>query len=115
MPCRRAYWPLKMLARLVAQIDVVTNAFVNRTPSAAIASMCGVRTIELPAQPSVSHRWSSVNRKITLGRLAGVSARPTVRPHASAPRPIAVDCRNARRVVGCIIRTPFFATPRPPS
>jgi len=45
-----------MLARLVAQMLVVTNALANFTPLAAMSSMLGVWMIRLPMHPIVSHR-----------------------------------------------------------
>jgi hypothetical protein len=40
--CRCAYWPLRKLARLGEQSELVVNALANRTPSAARRSMFGV-------------------------------------------------------------------------
>ena len=68
--CVRSHCPLKRVARLAAQIDVVTNAFSKRTPAAASRSIVGVFTIGWPAQPRKSFRWSSERKKITLGRSA---------------------------------------------
>jgi len=59
-----------MLARLAAQIGVVTNAFVNRTPLAASPSMVGVRAYGSPAHPYVVFRWSSIKKNNKLGRCA---------------------------------------------
>ena len=52
----RSYVPVRMLARLAAQIGVVTKARSNRMPSPASRSTFGVRMIGLPAQPSASKR-----------------------------------------------------------
>jgi hypothetical protein len=43
-PWRRAYVPVKIEARLVQQMEVVTNPLWNRTPSRAKRSMFGVQT-----------------------------------------------------------------------
>ena len=40
--------PVRITDRLGLQLDVVQNAFVNRVPSAASASMFGVLITELP-------------------------------------------------------------------
>jgi hypothetical protein len=42
MPCRLAYWPVRIDARLGEQIGVVWNARSKSAPSCAIRSMCGV-------------------------------------------------------------------------
>ena len=67
-PCVRSCSPVKIEARLAAQIEVVTNIFGNRTPSAARRSKFGVFNIGCPAQPSRSQRWSSDKKKIKFGR-----------------------------------------------
>ena len=56
-----------MLARLDAQMEVVTKACVKRTPFAARSSMFGVCIMGLPMQDIVSQRWSSVSRKMIFG------------------------------------------------
>ena len=48
--------PLTMLARLMQQIEVVTNPFVKRVPFAAMASMFGVLSSSCPAQERQSAR-----------------------------------------------------------
>src|SRR5690349_7746959 len=73
MPCRRCHCPVRIDARLMAQIDVVTNAFLNRTPPAASLSICGVFTIGSPMQPSVFQRQSSTRMKTMLGCCAGLA------------------------------------------
>ena len=65
--CLRSGRPVKIVARLAAQMDVVTKQFSKRTPCAARLSILGVCTIGCPAQPRVSFRWSSVRRNIIFG------------------------------------------------
>ena len=66
--CVRSWMPVKMLARLAAHIDVVTNIFENRAPLAANRSSAGVFKNGCPAPPSRSQRWSSERKKRILGR-----------------------------------------------
>src|SRR4030042_2597519 len=73
MPCRAVHGPVKMLARVQAHIEVVTKALVKRTPFAARSSMLGVWIMVLPAQPNASARWSSVRRKMMLGRFGALA------------------------------------------
>src|ERR1022692_3344376 len=65
-----------MLARLAAQMAVVTNMLEKRTPSLARASMFGVWMIGLPAQAIMSQRWSSVRMKTMFGFTSVSAARP---------------------------------------
>jgi hypothetical protein len=48
MPLRWLYLPVRIVARLGAQIPFVQKQFANRIPSRAIRSMCGVWLMRLP-------------------------------------------------------------------
>ena len=71
MPWRHMYCPVKSVAWLTIQIDVVTRACSNRTPSLASWSMRGVFTVRLPAAPIESDRMSSITRSSTFSLCAG--------------------------------------------
>ena len=72
--CDIVTYDREMLARLAAQIGVVTKALRKRMPRRASASRCGVCRKGCPAQPSASARWSSVTRSTRLGRSRRVRA-----------------------------------------
>jgi hypothetical protein len=54
MPCRLAYWPVRMDARLGEQIGVVWNARSNSAPSWAMRSTWGVFMYGCPPAPNSS-------------------------------------------------------------
>src|SRR5579872_17839 len=60
-------------AREIQQIAVVTNAFLNVTPSEANRSMCGVLTNGCPEKPRQSARKSSASSTIKFGRLGSAA------------------------------------------
>ncbi|MBA7649559.1 hypothetical protein ES703_57356 [subsurface metagenome] len=113
MPWRRVHWPVKILARLDAQIEVVTKAFVNLMPFAAKASIFGVWIMGLPAQPIASARWSSVSKKMMFGCLLAAARRSAssvsqpAKDNAAAMEPPAARDRNLRRSKFFIL-TPFL-------
>jgi hypothetical protein len=95
-----------MEARLAAQMEVVTKAFLKRTPSAARLSITGVLMMGCPAQPRVSLRWSSTSRKRILGLL--LNFRQSKEPGASiaaAVNPVAL--RKSRRLYLSIFVSPY--------
>ena len=53
---RAARWPVMKLMREATHTGVEAQALVKRTPEAAMASMAGVRSTGLPAQPIASAR-----------------------------------------------------------
>ena len=76
----RSCKPVRIEARLAAQMEVVTQALVNRVPLAAKRSMFGVFKIGCPAQPRKSARWSSERMKTMLGCASAGVARIVMRP-----------------------------------
>jgi hypothetical protein len=60
-------------ARLAAQIDVVTNMLLKRTPSLAKRCIVCVFKNGCPAQPMRSQRWSSDRKNRMLGRSAALA------------------------------------------
>ena len=60
--------PVKVVARLAMQIEVVQKWLSNTVPSAASRSMFGVWMMRLPMHPIASQRWSSVSNTMKLGR-----------------------------------------------
>ena len=54
MPCRLAYWPVTIDARLGEQIGVVWNARSKSAPSGASRSTFGVRMYGWPPAPNSS-------------------------------------------------------------
>src|SRR5688572_18920483 len=93
MPCLEAYCPRRMLARLSAQSDVVTKAFVKTTPREATPSRWGVRMIGFPMHPRVSNLWSSLRRK----RMLGLPGSPRPASEVAHP-PGARSARTATRI-----------------
>src|ERR1051325_11219113 len=79
MPWRDTYSPVKIDARLSAQIGVVTYAFRNSTPFWAMASSVGVLTIGFPTALSASQRMSSASRKMMFGRSRAMKCGPGIR------------------------------------
>ena len=53
---RAARWPVIKLIRDATHTGVDAQALAKRTPEAAMASMAGVRSTGLPAQPIASAR-----------------------------------------------------------
>ena len=87
-----------MLARLAAQIGVVTKARSNRMPSPASRSMFGVRMIGLPAQPQRVETLIVGQDEKEIRRAAGPVLVAHPGPIARALSPAAVAPRNSRRV-----------------
>jgi hypothetical protein len=91
----------------------VTKAFVNRTPSSAIASIFGVRIIGLPAQPIVSARWSSVSRNMIFGGFLGpelpmIPLSQPARDNPAATELPAESLRKSRRFKSFILTSKTF-------
>src|SRR4030042_3928771 len=107
-----------MLARLQAHIEVVTKALVKRTPFAARSSMLGVWIMVLPAQPNASPRWSSVRRKMMLGRFTALAvlARAALQAasdmvEAAAPAARFINWRRLRFFIfRCLSRSGCFVS-----
>jgi len=95
-------------------MEVVTKAFVKRTPFAARSSIFGVWIMGLPMHPSVSQRWSSVSRKIMFGGFGvkdkAVRSSPRQPVIGIAAAPVAASRRNRRRLIFFIFLLQIFIT-----
>ena len=75
------YCPVRIAAREGLQTGSAANAWVKRTPEAAIASIVGVWMMPLPFAPNALNCWSSVKISTTLG--CGVVCASAAGAHAS--------------------------------
>ena len=113
--CRCMYWPVRMVARLGEQSDVVTKAFAKCAPSLAMRSRFGVSRNSGPFgwKPRKSYRWSSLKMRTTFLNVglavavcpsasSAAAARPSAWPRrAGEGNRVAVKCtRPAYRVGG---------------
>ena len=69
--------PVRITARLGAQIEFVTNALSNRIPPAAIRSMFGVTFRFDPYALIACAPWSSVKMNTMFGRDGPAAASPS--------------------------------------
>lgn len=84
-PCRCAYNPVRMEARLGEQSEVVQNMFSNRTPSLEIRSIWGVFNAGCPAQLMAFQRISSQRMKSTFGLFSAAKPLEQVKIEVVAP------------------------------
>ena len=89
--CRCMYWPVRMVARLGEQSDVVTKVLARYAPWLAIRSRFGVSRNSGPSgwKPRKSYRWSSLKMRTTFLNIGSAFAAWPSRSSATTAKPSA--------------------------